>query len=115
VDTVKTDSGSVYSTVEVEASFPGGNEAWAKYLSKTLRDNIDKLRKSDYGTCVVRFIVDVNGHVSDVEATTMKRSRLAKVAVEAIENGPKWDPAQQHGKFVKAYRLQPITIVPPKK
>ncbi|MEO6869417.1 MAG: energy transducer TonB [Ginsengibacter sp.] len=59
---------------------------------------------------MIKFIVDKNGHVTDVKATNMKKTKLAKVAIEAIENGPKWIPAHQDGKFVNAYRLQPVTL-----
>ncbi len=99
-----------FSKVEVEASFPGGPAAWTKYITKYMQDYVSEFKRKDYGTCIVRFIVDRRGHISDVEATTMKKSRLAKVAVEAIENGPKWIPAQQNGKTVNAYRLQPVTL-----
>lgn len=101
--------------VEIEASFPGGQEAWVKYISNAIKDNISKLKRSDYGTCIVKFIVDTKGRVSEVEATTMKKSRLAKIAVDAISNGPRWVPAQQNGKFLNAYRLQPVTLMPPVK
>lgn len=103
----------VCSQVETEAAFPGGPAAWSKYLSKAISDNSGSLKKSDYGTCIIRFIVNTKGRVSDVEATTMKKSRLAKIAIEAIENGPKWIPAQQNGKYVNAYRLQPVTVTRP--
>ena len=99
--------------VEIEASFPGGTQAWAKYISNAIRENINKFKRSDYGTCIIRFIVDTKGRVSDVEATTMKKSRLAKVAIEAISNGPRWNPAQQNGKYVNAYRLQPVILQAP--
>lgn len=105
----------ILEKVEVEASFPGGPGAWARYVSKAIQNNLDKLKRSDYGTCIVRFIVDTNGQVSEVKATTMKKSRLAKIAIEAITNGPKWIPAQQNGKSVIAYRLQPITLAPSNK
>jgi protein TonB len=105
----------VLDKVEVEASFPGGPQAWTKYISNAIMAKIDKLRKSDYGTCIIRFIVDTKGQVSDVEAITMKKSRLAKIAIEAIANGPKWNPAQQNGRFVNAYRRQPIILTPPDK
>ena len=112
--TKKNDStnNAIVEKVEVEASFPGGAQAWATYITNAIRDNINKLRRSDYGTCIVRFIVDTKGRISDVEATTMKKSRLAKIAIDAISNGPKWIPAQQNGKFVNAYRLQPVTLQP---
>ena len=108
-------SNAIVDKVEVEASFPGGPQAWAKYITNAIKDNIDKLRRSDYGTCIVRFIVDTKGRVSEVEATTMKKSRLAKIAVEAISNGPRWNPAQQNGKFVNAYSLQPVVLQAPEK
>jgi len=115
--TKKNDStnNAIVDKVEVEASFPGGAHAWVTYITNAIKDNIQKLRRSDYGTCIVRFIVDTKGRVSDVEATTMKKSRLAKIAIEAISNGPKWIPAQQNGKFVNAYRLQPVTLEPSEK
>ncbi len=74
----------ILQKVEVEASFPGGPKAWSKYISHAITDNLDKLKRSDYGTCIVRFIVDTSGQVSDVKATTMKKSRLAKIAIAAI-------------------------------
>jgi periplasmic protein TonB len=84
-------------------------------MTKQIMQNADGFRKKDFGTCIVKFIVDKNGHISEVEATTMKKTRLAKVAVEAIENGPKWTPAQQNGRYVNAYRLQPVTVSEPAK
>lgn len=113
-DTTHTNVGP-YSKVEVEASFPGGSAAWTAYITKQIMQNADGFRKRDFGTCIVKFIVDKNGHISEVEATTMKKTRLAKVAVEAIENGPKWTPAQQNGRYVNAYRLQPVTVSEPGK
>jgi protein TonB len=32
-------------------------------------------------------------------------------AAKIIKKGPKWTPAQQNGRQVKAYRKQPITFV----
>ncbi len=115
IDSSDAGDSSYYTNVEVEASFPGGQPAWVKYISKRIMQSIDQLTKKDYGTCIVKFIVGKNGYVSEVEATTMKKSRLAKIAVEAIENGPRWIPAQQNGKYVNAYRLQPVTITEPDK
>jgi N-acetylmuramoyl-L-alanine amidase len=103
----------VFTKVEVEASFPGGLRSWTKYISRAISDSISKFTDADYGTCVIRFIVNVDGKVSDVIATTMKGTELAKVSVNAIKNGPKWIPASQNGKPVAAYRLQPVTLQNP--
>jgi protein TonB len=109
----KEDPDKVFTKVEIEASFPGGLQAWSRYVSRAITSHIDEFSESDYGTCVVRFIVDRTGKVSDVQATTMKGTKLAEIAVNAIRNGPKWIPAQQNGRQVNAYRLQPVTLQNP--
>lgn len=99
--------------VEIDASFPGGNEAWRKYLEKAVLSASDDFSDADYGSVIVKFVVDVDGKVSDVHALNMKGSKLAEIAVNAIRRGPKWIPAQQNGRLVKAWRLQPVTLQRP--
>lgn len=109
----KEDEDKVFTKVEIEASFPGGPAAWTKYVTKAIQADIDEFTESDYGTCIVKFIVDKTGKVSQVEATTMKGTKLAEVATNAIRKGPNWTPAQQNGRYVNAYRLQPVTLTNP--
>ena len=104
----------VFTKVEIEASFPGGPTAWTKYVTRAITAEIDEISEDGkFGTVNVRFIVDKNGNVSDVEAQTMKGTKLAQVAVNAIRKGPKWTPAQQNGRMVNAYRVQPVTLKDP--
>lgn len=107
------DSDIVFTKVEIEAAFPGGPVSWQRYVTRAIQSQIDQFTKSDYGTCLVRFIVDKTGKVSDVEAATMKGTKLAKIAVDAIKNGPNWIPAQVNGRYVRAYRIQPFTLLNP--
>jgi protein TonB len=109
----KEDEDKVFTKVEIEASFPGGPGAWTKYVTAAIQRDIDEFTESDFGTCVVKFIVDKTGKVSQVEATTMKGTKLAEIAVNAIRKGPNWTPAQQNGRYVNAYRLQPVTLTNP--
>ncbi len=109
----KQNEDSVFIGVEIDATFPGGPSAWTKYVSKAVQGNIDEFSESDYGTCMVRFIVDKTGKVSHVEATNMKNTKLAEIAINAIRKGPDWIPAQQNGRYVNAYRFQPVTFTNP--
>jgi periplasmic protein TonB len=109
----KEDEDKVFTKVEIEASFPGGPGAWSKYVERAVSASIDEFTDADFGTCHVRFIVDKSGKVSDVEATDMKGTKLAEVATNAIRKGPNWTPAQQNGRQVNAYRIQPITVTNP--
>ncbi len=110
VDTVpKFDK--IFTKVENEAQFPGGQPAWIKYIQAIIQRNAGLLMKDkNQGTCLVEFIVDVNGNVSDVKATTMKNTRLAEVGIKAIKEGPNWKPAIQNGHLVTSYKKQAISF-----
>ena len=103
-----TEDDNKFIPVEIEATFKGD---WNAYIKKEIEKNIEELTEAgESGTCIVKFIVSKDGAVSDVEAITMKGSKLAEVAVNAIRKGPKWIPARQNGREVNAYRQQPITF-----
>jgi periplasmic protein TonB len=114
------DEDRVFQKVEIDAEFPGGTGAWTKYVSREIERNSDEIMEDGKsGTVVVLFIVDKEGAVSEVRALPCGEagvpncvgpgSKLAEVAVAAIKKGPKWKPAIQNGKSVKAYRRQPVT------
>lgn len=114
VNGVFSSTDSVFSKEEIEASFPGGSAAWLKYIVNGLQNNADDVLKDNiYGTCIVKFIINKEGKVTEVEATTMKGTKLAGVALRIIKNSPKWNPASQYGRKVNAYRLQPVTLQAP--
>lgn len=113
--TFKEDEDKVFTKTVIEASFPGGAAAWSRYITKALGNHIDELKKSDYGTCIIRFIVDTTGEVHDVSILNSCGKHLAKIGIDAVKNGPKWIPAQQNGRCVNAYRLQPISVQDPDK
>jgi protein TonB len=101
----------IFTKVEVSAHFPGGDKAWGQYLRRYIENNLQALTDDNQsGTCRVIFIVDKEGNVSNVNAITMRDSKLAEVAVLAIKNGPRWIPAMQNGRPVNAYRVQPVTF-----
>jgi protein TonB len=109
----KDEEDKIFTIVEIDASFPGGADAWTRYVKKAIEANLDEFTETDYGTCMVKFIVDKTGKVSKVEALTMKGTKLAEVATNIIRRGPDWIPAQQNGRQVNAYRLQPVILKNP--
>lgn len=108
-----TDYDQTFTKVEVEAAFPGGASAWAKYVQRSLNANvpIDNEAPSGSYQVVVQFIVDKEGNVSDVKALTNHGYGMEEEAVRVIKRGPKWTPAIQNGRNVRAYRKQPITFI----
>ena len=115
------DYDKVFQKVEIDAEFPGGVSGWTRYVTREIERNIDELQDDGRsGTIVVLFIVDKEGQVSEVRALPCSEagvarclppnSKLAEIAVSAIRKGPKWKPAVQNGRNVKAYRRQPVTF-----
>lgn len=107
------DENKVFEKVEIEAAFPGGESAWRKYLERNLNANapVDNGAPEGQYTVWIQFIVDKEGNISDVKPQTSHGYGMEEEAAKIIKKGPKWTPAQQNGRQVKAYRKQPITFV----
>lgn len=95
---------------DTSSSFPGGAAEWTRYMSKAIISHIDDFSNADYGTVLLRFVVDSDGSITDVRPLNMKTSRLAIIAFNAIDSGPKWIPAEHDGKKVKSVKIQPVTL-----
>lgn len=105
----------VYIGMDTVCSFPGGSKAWFQYISKAMMSHVSDFSDADYGTVLLRFVVDSDGTVKEVRPLNMKTSLLAIVGFNAIDGGPKWIPAQYHGKNVKTIMVLPLTLENPSK
>ena len=107
------DEDEVFKSVQIEAEFPGGNAAWARYMQKSLDgfNPLDNRAAPGKYSVVVSFIVSKDGSISDVQAETSFGYGMEELAIKAIKKGPRWKPALQNGRNVNAYRRQPITFV----
>jgi periplasmic protein TonB len=101
------DSDEPFRKVEVEARFDGNRE---KFLIKNLNPTVTADNSAPVGVyrVVIQFVVDREGNVSDLKAITNHGYGLEQEAIRVIKKSDKWIPANQNGKPVKAYRLQPI-------
>ncbi|HPG11727.1 MAG TPA: energy transducer TonB [Chitinophagaceae bacterium] len=106
------DENKIFDKVEIEAKFPGGESQWRRFLERNLDPNtpIDNGAPEGTYTVTVQFVVDKEGNISDVRALTNHGYGMEQEAVRVIKKGPKWEPAIQNGRQVKAYRKQPITF-----
>jgi len=107
----KEEDDAPFMRVEVDASFPGGPAAWLRFMNKNLRYPDDAMSNGIAGTVMVQFIVDKEGNVSDVQAISgPEQGGLREEAIRVIKKSGKWTPALQNGRYVKAYRRQPVTF-----
>ena len=114
---IRTDSMQVFSRVETEAQFPGGLSAWKEYLVKNIQmDRIikkaaPKRLKHWEQTAQVRFMVDKQGKVTNIEVINPVHPEVEKEAIRLLTLSPAWTPGTQNGRPVRSYHTQPITFV----
>ena len=105
---------NIFEKVEIEANT--NHKAWAGHVRKNeqLPDSI--LKDIPPGTYIVnvQFIVDKHGYIGQVKAKNNPGYGLAKRAERIILTYKgKWQPANQCGRNVNAYKEQPITFIIP--
>jgi len=88
---------SDHNKVDQPASFPGGFEAFSKYL-------IGSAKKVSHknGKVIVSFVVETDGAVSNERVENSLDQPSDKEALRVIRLSPKWKPAQQNGEKIRS-------------
>jgi protein TonB len=112
IEPPKKEPDEPFMKVEIESYYPGGPEAWRRFLTKQLQRNYPQhaIDNEIQGTVVIQFIVDIEGNVSNVEAISGPEE-LRDAAIKVIQKSGKWIPAVQNKRHVKSYKRQPIGFV----
>ncbi len=110
---VADDENKIFTKVEVEAAYPGGDAAWRNYLLKTLNGSVPVDNGAGAGTftVIVKFVVSRDGSLSDVTCENDPGFGMCQEAIRVIKKTKTWTPAIQNGRNVNAYRRQPITFL----
>ena len=90
--------------------FPGGEAALVKYLAKSVKYPVPALENDIQGKVYVRFIVNENGRVSNVQISKGVDPYLDKEALRVVQSLPEWKPGKQAGKAVKVWYTVPINF-----
>ena len=100
-----------YQQVEVQPEFPGGMKALVAYLSENIIYPTASLESRSQGRSIVRFVVNVDGSIENVEVLRSSGDVLLdKEAVRVVEWMPKWSPGKMQGKPVRVFFTLPITF-----
>ncbi|MDB5031202.1 energy transducer TonB [Mucilaginibacter sp.] len=113
-DTTKN-SGLVYTFVEKQPEFPGGQSVFINFLSKNLQYPTDSWNKHIGGKVIVSFIVERDGSISNVKILRHVADDLDAEAIRVINISPKWYPGIEKNSPVRVSNAVPITFTPPLK
>lgn len=100
-----------YTMVENLPQFPGGQDSLVSFLSSNVKYPEECSNANIQGRVLVRFVVDVDGAIVDVEVVTSGgHPLLDEEAVRVIKSMPKWTPGMHEGKVVRVLYTIPINF-----
>lgn len=86
---------SIKVAPEKQAAYVGGYDALQAYMQTNVLDQFKNQNLTDPGTATVKFLVDKNGKVTEVEAVeTTGYFHIDVLIIQALQNMPLWQPAQ---------------------
>lgn len=101
---------SVYDVVEQMPSFPGGISGLRTYLNQNIRYPAEAQENCVQGRVVVSFVVEKDGHISDVTVLRSVDPSLDKEAIRVVRNMPRWTPGKQGGEPVRVRYNVPVSF-----
>ena len=101
----------IFTVVEDQPAFPGGEEARIRYLQENLRYPQMAREAGIQGTVFVTFVVERDGSVTDVRVLRGIGGGCDEEAVRVVRNMPRWQPGRQRGQPVRVQFNMPIRFV----
>ena len=95
--------------VDQQPSFPGGTNALNTFIASNLKYPVWAQEKGIQGRVVVKFIVEKDGSISNVEVDRSVPG-LDNEAMRVVKAMPKWIPGQINGKAVKVECSHPFVF-----
>lgn len=97
------------TTVDQIPTFPGGEKAYQKFLSRNLKWPSDSMDDT-FGRVIISFMVEKNGRLSDFKVEKSLGKKFDAEALRVIMKSPKWIPGRSKGKAVKVRYSLPINF-----
>ena len=99
-----------FDVVEQMPEFPGGQEALMQFLRQEVKYPKEAEEKGLQGRVVVRYIIEKDGSISEVEIVKSVNEYLDAEAIRVVNAMPKWKPGKQKGEPVRVKFTLPVTF-----
>jgi periplasmic protein TonB len=101
---------AAFMPLERNAEYPGGTEALRRFLSNNLATP-DELEAGQKKMVRIRFKVDKDGNISDIEIEQSGGDMYDKEVLRVCKKMPRWKPALQNGTNVPDSYVLPVTFI----
>ena len=102
------DTNQVYFKAEQMPQFPGGEYKLLEFIHQNLKYPVTE--PDVQGKIYCRFIVNIDGTISNPEVLKSLEPECDKEAIRVIRLLPKFIPGKQNGKNVRVWYTIPITF-----
>lgn len=104
---------SVFKAVEKMPEFPGGQTALTAFLIDNVKYPYDDKMAKRQGVVMLRFIVEKDGSITNIETVPVKKEvegtkAMEEEAYRVVRAMPKWEPGTQRGKTVRVSFMMPF-------
>lgn len=100
----------IFTAVEQQAQFPGGQAALMKWLSNNLRYPERAQQNDVSGRVIVKFVVNADGSIEQASVVKGVDKDLDQEALRVVRKMPKWQPGKNNGVAVRSYFTLPVTF-----
>ncbi len=101
----------IFQIVEDVPVPKGGLEAFYAFVGDNLRYPHQAIRMGVSGNVFLKFVVEKDGRLTDVQVLKGIGSGCDEEAVRVLESAPPWNPGKQRGRPVRVYMVIPIRFV----
>jgi TonB family protein len=104
--------GNTYTYTErmVQPQYPGGLNAFGRFLKNNIRYPANARINKMQGTVYLGFVVQADGSLTDFKVLKSPDQELSIEAIRVLENTPTWIPGKMYGKPVRVAYTVPITF-----
>lgn len=100
----------IFTAVEQQAEFPGGQAALMKWLGANIRYPEAAQQNNIQGRVIVRFVVEKDGSIGAVNVVKGVDKDLDKEAMRVVKKMPKWQAGKNNGVAVRSYFTLPVSF-----
>ena len=104
----KEEEAPIHTVVEQPAQFPGGEAALLAYVAKNIKYPAIAVEQEIQGTVQLRFVVEANGSIGDVQVVKSLESHCDKEAIRVVKSLPRFIPGKQQGRPVRVWFTLPV-------
>lgn len=97
------------AAVEEYPEFPGGMNAWAKFIQKNLNYPYKAQDANVQGKVYLSFVVEKDGSITDVNVLRGIGAGCDEEAMRVIKKSPKWKAGKQNNEAVRVRYTMPIS------